>query len=198
MEPKSWSAPMAQEDKPVVLVVDDEEHMRELIAQTLSAQGLTCIPATSVNEANSALKTAKISLMILDWNLDRRGVEVIRFARELQPLLPVLVISGHPDDPRTDALVEQADAFLEKPFNLTLFTNQVSRLLLRSQSAPDPFLPRKPEDIQPLKEVKRQYIRVAAKLLNNNISRTAERLGVHRQTVAAALNKAGAPGSDTD
>ena len=115
---------------------------------------------------------------------------MLRFARELDPRLPVLVISGHPNDPRTEAFAEQADAFLEKPFDLTLFVNQVVRLLLHGKRAPKEFLPESVDTILPLEEVKTQYILSALQLLNNNISLTAEKLRVHRQTVVAALKRA--------
>ncbi len=101
--------------------------------------------------------------------------------------MPVIVISGRPYDVRTDAIVGQADAFLAKPFSTTVLKSQVSQLLKRARGVGQPLLPEKPEGIRPLGEIKELYIRHAVHLLNDNVSLAAERLGIHRQTVAAAL-----------
>jgi len=108
--------------------------------------------------------------------------------------MPVLVMSGMPFDVRTDAIMEEADAFLLKPFSCIVLNKQVARLIER-----DTFLPKRPEDILPLEEVKRVYIQHVVALLNNNASLAAEKLQIHRQTVSAALqqtdaNTDGSPG----
>ena len=98
-------------------------------------------------------------------------------------------MSGRPYDVRTDAIVGQADAFLEKPFSATVLKSQVSQLLKRAETARNAFLPDKPEDILPLCEIKEQYIRRVVQLLNDNVSLAATKLGIHRQTVAVALKR---------
>ena len=173
----------------LILAVDDEPSVRQLIADSLRRYGLNCVTAASVGEGMAVLSKQKISLIILDWVLDRCGAELLRAARERDPQIPVLVISGEPNDPRTDALVERADAFLQKPFNLTVLVNQVTQILRRVQGTQDLLLPRQPEEILPLEEVKRQYVGRVVQLLNNNLSLAAAKLGVHRQTVASALKE---------
>jgi ActR/RegA family two-component response regulator len=106
------------------------------------------------------------------------------------PEVPVIVMSGRPYDVRTDAIVGQADAFLAKPFSATVLRNQVLRLLQRAEINAQAILPTSPEGIRPLGEVKEMYIRHVAALLHDNISLTAEKLGVHRQTVSAILKRA--------
>jgi hypothetical protein len=55
------------------------------------------------------------------------------------------------------------------------------------EAAPDVFLPEREEDIMLLDEVKCRYIRHVVDLVGNNISLAAQKLGVHRQTISAAL-----------
>jgi DNA-binding NtrC family response regulator len=184
------NAAESQAAKPVVLVVEDEQNTRELLIQALGAKEMTCVGAASVSEAMTALSEHDITLTVLDWGLDRSGAEVLRVARELYPLMPVVVISGLPFDVRTDAMVEQADAFVQKPFSVTILTRQVAQLLTRVRSASSCFLPQVPENILPLDELKQVYIQQAFDLLDQNVSLTAQRLGVHRQTVSAVLKKA--------
>jgi DNA-binding NtrC family response regulator len=188
----SNNAPAVQNDKPLVLVVDDEHAMRQLVTDTLSARGCSCITVDSVGEAITALNNGRFKLMVLDWSLDRCGREVLRVAKMLYPQMPVLVMSGQLFDVHTEAIMEHADAFLPKPFNGIVLNEQVAQLINR-----DTFLPTRVEDILPLEEVKRVYIQHVVALLNNNASLAAEKLQIHRQTVSAALEKPDAPADDS-
>lgn len=179
------NAPAAQTDKPMILVVDDDHDMLQMSTDTLSRGGFSCATATSVEEAITALNNDRFKLMVLDWGLNHRcGREVLRVAKRLYPQMPVLVMSGQDFDVRTDAIMEEADAFLPKPFSLTVLKKQIAQLIER-----DTFLPKRPEDILPLEEVKRVYIQHVVALLNNNASLAAEKLQIHRQTVSAALQQ---------
>ena len=180
-------------DGPLILVVDDEKDMQDLLASTLAAEHLACITAASVAEAISALQNHRIALVVLDWGLDRCGSEVLREINEHWPEVPVIVMSGRPYDVRTDAIVGHADAFLEKPFSATVLSSQVLRLLERAERYAQALLPQGPEDIRPLSEIKEIYIQHAVRLLNDNVSLTADKLGIHRQTVSAALRRARSP-----
>jgi len=174
----------------LILVVDDEKDMQDLVTDTLTAKDLSCIRAASVAEAISALQSHRIDLVVLDWGLDRCGSEVLREISERWPEVPVIVMSGRPYDVRTDAIVGHADAFLAKPFSATVLRSQVLRLLERSERYAQALLPQGPKDIRPLSEIKEIYIQHAVRLLDDNVSLTADKLGIHRQTVSAALRRA--------
>lgn len=187
------NAPAAQTDKPMILVVDDEPDTRQVITATLTGGGFSCATATSVGEAITVLNNDKFRLIVLDWGLiDRCGSEVLREAKRLYPQMPVLVMSGQDFDVRTDAIMEEADAFLPKPFSCIVLNKQVAQLIER-----DTFLPKRPKDILPLEEVKRVYIQHVVALLDNNASLAAEKLQIHRQTVSAALQQTDADADDS-
>ncbi len=188
-EKRNYQPFAAESDKPLILVVEDEEDMRELVISALAADDLAIITAASVAEAIAALQCNRIALTVLDWGLDRCGAEVLRELNQHCPQVPVIVMSGRPYDVRTDAIVGQADAFLAKPFSATVLRNQVLRLLRRAEDHERAILPRDPEDIRPLGEIKELYIRHVVGLLNDNVSLAADKLGVHRQTVSAALRR---------
>ena len=176
------------EARPLILVADDDGDTRELITDELNNKGLSCVAASSVAEAIAVINAQEISLAVLDWRLDRSGAEVIRECRRLSPMMPVVVISGQPQDARTDAMVELADAFLQKPLSMTVLSSQVMRLLERVAKTPKAILPERQEDILPLEELKEEYIRHVVQLLGGNLSLAAARLSIHRQTVATAVN----------
>lgn len=170
-----------------VLVVEDDQDFRRYLTDCLEAEGISCITATSVSEALEALARNKVSVVLVNWFLDRVAAEVVRTARSMSALLPIIVMSGKPYNVKMDALLADADEFLETTIGGSALANRVKRWIGRLEVAPDVFLPRREEDILLLDEVKYRYIRHVVQLVGNNISLAAQKLGVHRQTISAAM-----------
>ena len=186
MKPNRTTASQTSDDH--VLVVEDEQDLRKLITGWLAEENIPCMGAASIDEAKRLLRTQKIAVTLLDWKLNNRsGAEVLAYCNENHPLMAVIVMSGQPSDVRTDALIKQADGFLEKPLGETMVVSHVRRWLKRLQAAPRINLPREEDKILPLDEIKRIYIRHVAQLLDNNATLAAKRLGIHRQTVTSVL-----------
>lgn len=176
-----------------VLIVDDEEGIRQFIGDILDREGIPCVLASSVEEALEALGNHKIALVLLDWGLrggmDTSGAEVLEYCKERFPMLPVIVMSGMPIDVRTDATTKQADGFLAKPFSATLIVAHVNQWLNRIKRTSKSSLPQRGEDIVPLNKLESRYIRHVVQLLNDDISLAATRLGVSPQVIEAALQE---------
>ena len=170
-----------------VLVVDADQDFRRYMTDCLEAEGLSCITASSAAEALEALERNKVSALLVDWFLDRVATEVVRTARSVDAAMPIIVISGKTYNVKMDALLADADEFLEKTVGGSAVAKRVKRWIGRLQAAPDVFLPKREEDILLLDEVKYRYIRHVVQLVGNNISVAAAKLGVHRQTVSAAM-----------
>ena len=188
--PELWQRPNSEpQPRPAVLVVDDESDMRDFMTTGLDREGISCVPAGSVEEAIHALQIHVVTAMVLDWGLDRSGAEVLQVAKQLYPAMPVVAISGMPFEVRTDAVLNKADAFLSKPFSAAVLAGQIKQLIERTRRAPAISLPLKPEEIIPLEEVQSKYIRHVVELLGGNKSKAAEALGIHRHTVSNALTE---------
>jgi len=170
-----------------VLVVEDDQDFRRYIVDCLEAEGISCITASSVSEALEALARNKVSVLLVDWFLDHVATEVVRKARSTSALMPIIVMSGKSYNVKMDALLADADEFLEKTVGGSALANRVKRWLGRLQAASDVFLPQREENILLLDEVKYRYIRHVVQLVGNNISLAAQKLGVHRQTISAAM-----------
>jgi DNA-binding response OmpR family regulator len=175
------------DDRKRVLVVDYDQDFRRYITDCIEAEGIFCITATSVSEALEALARNKVSLLLVDWFLDHVATEVVRKARSISALMPIIVMSGKSYNVKMDALLADADEFLEKTIGGSVLANRVKRWMGRLEAAPDVFLPQREEDILVLDEVKYRYIRHVVQLVGNNISVAAQKLGVHRQTISAAM-----------
>lgn len=170
-----------------VLVVDADQDFRRYITDCIQAEGISCITATSVSEAIEALERNEVSVLLVDWFLDHVATEVVRTARARSAHLPIIVMSGKSYNVKLDALLADADEFLEKTIGGSVLANRVKRWMGRLETVPDVLLPRREEDILLLDEVKYRYIRHVVQLVGNNISVAAQKLGVHRQTISTAM-----------
>ena len=120
--------------KPDVLVVDDEIDIREAICGILEDSG--DYETRQAGDAEAALKAIalrKPALIILDVWLSERGMdglEMLSYVRELDPLLPVIVISGHGSiETAVSAIRKGAYDYIEKPFAADRLTLVVERAL---------------------------------------------------------------------
>src|SRR6516225_5579 len=178
---------MKEPSKKRVLVVDADQDFRRYLTDCIEAEGISCITATSVSEALDALARNEVSVLLVNWFLDRVAAEVVRTARSISAHMPIIVMSGKSYNVKMDALLADADEFLETSIGGTALANRVKRWIGRLEAAPDVFLPQGEEDILLLDEVKSRYIRHVVQLVGNNISLAAQKLGVHRQTISAAM-----------
>jgi CheY-like chemotaxis protein len=111
-----------------VLLVDDEEVIRNTTAQMLADMGYAVIEAASADEALAHLADPRISLLVTDHLMPgMSGTELAREARARRPGLPILVISGFaevadiaPDLPR-----------LMKPFRASELAARLVPLIAR-------------------------------------------------------------------
>ena len=86
-----------QETKPVrVLLVDDDEHIRRVIAQELMGDPRTLLvaQACSVREGRKAIKQHEFDVLLVDLNLgDRQGFELLEYLRSVRPSAQSVMIS---------------------------------------------------------------------------------------------------------
>jgi two-component system, NtrC family, nitrogen regulation response regulator NtrX len=116
-----------------ILVVDDEADIRELVAGILQDEGYSVRTAHDSDAALAAIRARKPSLLILDiWmqggGLD--GLELLDLVKELDPDLPVVMISGHGSiETAVSSIKRGAYDFLEKPFKSDRLLLVVERAL---------------------------------------------------------------------
>ena len=114
-----------------ILVVDDEQDIRELVAGVLEDEGYTTRGAANSTDALAALADRRPSLVLLDvWlhgsKLD--GLQLLEEIKQRDPTLPVLMISGHGNlDTAVAAIRQGAADFIEKPFEAGHLLHLVAR-----------------------------------------------------------------------
>src|SRR5215469_8759760 len=114
-----------------VLVVEYDQEFRRYITDCIEAEGISCITATSVSEALEALERNEVSVLLVDWFLDRVAAEVVRTARSISALMPIIVISSKSYNVKMDALLADADEFLEKSVGGSALATRVKRWIGR-------------------------------------------------------------------
>lgn len=121
-----------------VLVVDDEEDIRELLELSLLRMGLACDAAGSVAEARAMLDSRRYRLCLTDMRLpDGDGLELIEHIQRHQPGLPVAMITAFGSiETAIRALKLGAFDFVTKPVELQALRELVTHALkLLSPSA---------------------------------------------------------------
>ena len=114
--------------RPRILVVDDEQMVREFIQKALENAGYDVITASNGREALDKVSQFDVSLMLLDIvmpGLD--GFEVLEHMQQYENI-PVIMLSGiGGETTKIDTLAIGADDYITKPFS-------VEELLVRIQA----------------------------------------------------------------
>jgi len=106
-----------------ILVVDDEEHVREALSKLLDREGYTVITADGPTEALEILRQQPIKLVISDQNMpDMSGIEFFRLIRERHPQVCRIMLTGDPERDTIFRAVNEGEVyrFLPKPWNNTM------------------------------------------------------------------------------
>ena len=116
--------------KPVILIVDDEEGIRESLSGILEDEGYDILTADSGEEAVRILRETSPDLIFLDiWLTGMDGIKTLQEIKAMKTDVPVIMISGHGSiELAVKATQTGAYDFLEKPLSL-------ERVLLVSKRA---------------------------------------------------------------
>ncbi|HEX2591951.1 MAG TPA: sigma-54 dependent transcriptional regulator [Rhizomicrobium sp.] len=118
---------------PEILIVDDEEDIRDLIAGILKDEGFETRVASDSDSALAALRTRRPQLLVLDiWLQGSKmdGIQVLETVKREQPDLPVVMISGHGTiETAVSSIKKGAYDFIEKPFKADRLIHVVGRAL---------------------------------------------------------------------
>jgi DNA-binding NtrC family response regulator len=120
-----------------ILIVEDNEVVRDLLAVALQTHGYAVAIAATVQEAEAAMQQCgpiAIGLVISDINLTsdreaREGYALYQRWTTAYPILAYLLISGDRTSAAMPAICDGVVAFLAKPFGLTELFDTVQALL---------------------------------------------------------------------
>ena len=109
-----------------ILVVDDDDLVRDAVGEMLAAVGHPVLKLRDGQQALQALRRRAPDLVITDIRMPGlTGVDLCIAARNLYPDLPVIGMSGHAtDDGREDLFA----GFLQKPFQMADLIDKVDEV----------------------------------------------------------------------
>jgi DNA-binding response OmpR family regulator len=116
-----------------VLLVDDDDAVRDMMSTTLERKGFDVVPACSVTAALKLIVTESFEVLITDLHMPNPsdGFAVVTAMRHSQPEALTLLVSGYPDvESAMDAIVLEADDIIVKPFEAGKLAEMVREKLL--------------------------------------------------------------------
>jgi CheY-like chemotaxis protein len=116
-----------------ILLVDDEEMIIDVGQALLEKMGYRAVAARGGKEAIALVKKmgSGIDLVILDLIMpEMDGGEVFDQIRKIRPELPIILSSGYAINDQAEKIMQRGcDGFIQKPFNITDFSNQLRKVL---------------------------------------------------------------------
>lgn len=125
------------QSKGKILVVEDEQDIRELLKFNLTGRGFDVTDCANGEEGLLAIKETQFDLLVLDWMLPGvSGVQVAKVARAMEngKSLAILMLTAKSEPENiVEGLEAGADDYMVKPFDNGVLWARVQALMRRSQ-----------------------------------------------------------------
>ena len=166
-----------------LLIVDDDNPLRDRLARAMEKKGFQVTQAESVKQGMNMAHNTPPAFAVIDLRLgDGSGLEVVKEIQKIKKDSKVVVLTGYGNIPTAVAAVKAgAIDYLPKPADADDVENA---LLALPESKAIP-----PENPMSADRVKWEHIHRIFELCNRNVSETARRLKMHRRTLQRILSK---------
>ena len=166
-----------------LLIVDDDNPLRDRLARAMEKKGFQVSQAESVKKGVESVSKQKFAFAVVDLRLgDGNGLEIVKEIQKSNSNSRVVMLTGYGNIPTAVAAIKQgAIDYLAKPAD----ADDVERALLadpNKNAAP-------PDNPMSADRVKWEHIHRVFELCNRNVSETARRLKMHRRTLQRILSK---------
>lgn len=125
-----------------VLVVEDEQSIRDILAELFDVDGNEVLAAATLDEAKAFLGRRVFDLIVTDLRLGGKrdgGLQVMAAGGMLSPDATVIVLTAYPDEDNRHASIRLgATHFLEKPVDLSTIAELAADAGVASAMYPEP------------------------------------------------------------
>lgn len=119
--------PAAARTARTVLVIDDEDLVREVVARMIEDLGYAALTAADGPAGLDVVTHQAVDAVLVDLSMPRMsGGDVVAALRERRPTLPIVLCTGYDRERRGPV---QADAYLPKPFRIEALEQTLAKLL---------------------------------------------------------------------
>jgi CheY-like chemotaxis protein len=117
-----------------VLLVEDDEATRTLLATLLGSFGANVTAASSATDAEAALPSFEPQILITDIEMPGNdGIALLQHLRAINRALPAIAVSGYADDASRDRVFAAGfNGFVAKPLDPTVLADEIQRVLATS------------------------------------------------------------------
>ena len=166
-----------------LLIVDDDNPLRDRLSRAMEKKGFKVAQAESVKQGLIMAKNSPPAFAVVDLRLnDGNGLEVVKEIQKLKKNSRIILLTGYGNIPTAVAAVKAgAIDYIPKPADADDIENA---LLASPDSKAQP-----PENPMSADRVKWEHIHRVFELCNRNVSETARRLKMHRRTLQRILSK---------
>ncbi|HEX5656278.1 MAG TPA: response regulator [Polyangiales bacterium] len=177
---------MHDDSAQLILVVDDDERLRQRLARAFEARGLAVRTAGDYDSALEIAKEALPELAVVDLRMPGpSGLELIRALKELDPETKIVVLTGYGSIATTiDAMRLGAVYYLQKPAD----ADDVLAAFARGEA---PVTETLDQGVDPpsLERVKWEHVSRVLADCGGNVSEAARKLKLHRRSLQRMLQK---------
>jgi two-component system, OmpR family, phosphate regulon response regulator OmpR len=126
-----------EEPMPTILIVDDDELLRGMLATFLQEQGYDCTLAENVAKARGHLNKQHFQLTLSDFNMpSESGLDLLRYVKSGSHATSFILMSAETNqDLRNEALELGAAACIAKPFKLQELLSGIENALCQGISS---------------------------------------------------------------
>ena len=177
--------PNPKENKPLLLIVEDDERFQETLKIEFNDRGYETVLASSLATVQALGKELPLRFAVVDLRLASEfGISVVEYLRLHFPTLRIIVLTGYGSiATAVEAVKKGASQYITKPVQI----NQLEQLLWTDAPLSD-ALPDAPEPVS-LARHEREYIEWVLVQASGNITEAAKRLGIFRQSLQRKLRK---------
>lgn len=121
-----------------LLVIDDDAHLRESLAEVLELDGFECLQAGAAKEGIDSAKQNVPKVVIMDIQLpDSSGFQICQELRKFSKEMILIMMTGRflSAEEKTQGFELGADEYLTKPFDLQELSIRIRQLLTRSRTS---------------------------------------------------------------
>lgn len=122
---------------PKLLIIDDDAHLRESLAEVLELDGFECHQAGAAKEGISAAQKVEPEVVIMDIQLpDSSGFQICQELRKRSKTVILIMMTGRflSSEEKKQGFELGADEYITKPFDLAELSARIKQLLSRNAS----------------------------------------------------------------
>jgi two-component system OmpR family response regulator len=122
---------------PKLLIIDDDAHLRESLAEVLELDGFECHQAGAAKEGINAAQKLEPEVVIMDIQLpDSSGFQICQELRKRSKTVILIMMTGRflSSEEKKQGFELGADEYITKPFDLAELSARIKQLLSRNAS----------------------------------------------------------------